>query len=236
MKQLLGKLIAQRVSDGDVLGLGTGSTAEAAIAAIGARIRQEGLSVKGVVTSLGTAHVAAAAGIEVLSSVVPHQLSWAFDGADEVDDRGTMIKGGGGALLEEKIIAKRAGGIVVLVTAEKLVKRLGQRIPLPVEVRPSAADDIMRQLFAMGASEVQLRKAVRKSGPVITDSGNFILDVTFPEIKTSYESEIKLMTGVVENGLFVGLANEIMIADEGEVRIRRKDGDRWKEEPVSLPS
>jgi len=217
MKELLGKEIASRVKDGEVIGLGSGSTTELAIAEIGKRIKAEGILIKGVATSLRSATVARQAGIELIDPEVDADIDWAFDGADEVDGDLNLIKGGGGCHLHEKIVARRAGGIVVLVTEEKLVDALGTKFALPVECIPSARSYVERELSRLGAKQVSLREAGSTYGPARTENGNIILDAGFSPLPAELESKVNSITGVVENGLFVGLSREVLVAKNGKV-------------------
>ena len=225
MKALVARALAARVKDGDVLGLGSGSTVELAVDQIGQRVAREGLKVAGVPTSHRIAMIAAKAGIDVLSPVTPVELSWGFDGADEVDPAFNLIKGRGGAMLTEKILAKRVKAFVVIVSEDKLVQKLGMRHPIPVEVIPEATPLVTQLLSTLGAREVVLREATQKYGPVITEHNNVILDAWFDNIHPALEREIKQLTGVVESGLFVGTTREIIVASTTRVYSRTlKDG------------
>jgi ribose 5-phosphate isomerase A len=215
VKELLAKEIATRVKDGQVIGLGSGSTTELAIVEIGRRIKAEGITVKGVPTSLRSANVARAAGIEVLDPETEVEIDWAFDGADEVDPQLNLIKGGGGCHTKEKIVARRAGGIVVLVTAEKLVETLGSKFDLPIECKAY----VEKELLNLGAREVSVRKSSETYGPARTESGNIIIDAKFSPLDAGLESKVNSITGVVENGLFVGLSKEVLVAKDGTVQV-----------------
>ncbi len=208
---LLGIEIAKRLQNGDVIGLGSGKTAEAAILEIGKRIASEKLTVFGVPTSLRCASLAAQAGIHVLSATTPVRLSWAFDGADEVDGELNLLKGRGGAMLLEKIIARRAKKLVIIVTEEKLVTRLGERFPIPLEVIPEAEQSVIESLLTLGAKTIELRESSGKYGPITTEHNNLILDVSFETIRPALAGELKAITGVVETGLFFGMAHEVLV-------------------------
>jgi len=225
-KQKVAQVIAERVKDGQVLGLGSGSTVELAILQIGRRIRDEGLRVSGVATSLRTDQVARQEGIVVLSPNFDGAISWAFDGADEVDPALDLIKGRGAAMLNEKIVARKAkGAFVVLVTEEKLVANLGQTCPIPVEFITEAASTVRDDLLALGATQVCLRQGKAKYGPVVTEHGNLIYDVVFPKIVSELESQIKGIVGVVESGLFMGYAAEVLVAGGEGVFSLARDSD-----------
>ena len=137
---------------------------------------------------------------------------WTFDGADEVDPDRNLIKGRGGALFKEKLLISSSNRTFILVDESKQVSFLGSRFPVPVEVFPMALPYVEREIRAMGASRTQLRPAKGKDGPVITESGNLILDAWFSNIHSSLEKEIKSVTGVIENGLFMGYDVEVMVA------------------------
>src|SRR5208337_3759432 len=162
--------------------------------------------VRAVVTSLQTELEARALGIPVFTlndAVLDSSLDLAIDGADEVDPSGNMIKGGGGALLMEKVIAYSSRALVIIVEHQKLSPRLCARFGVPVEVVADAVTPVTRRLREMGG-EVSLRMATRKSGPVVTDLGNLLLDVTFRDTfePRKMEDEMKLIPGVLEDGLF----------------------------------
>lgn len=230
-KELLGDIIASRVGNGETIGLGSGSTAEIIVRAIGERIRRDKLTVFGVPTSIRTALLADEMGIRVLSPLSAGRLDWAVDGADEVDDALNMIKGRGAAMLCEKIIAKRAHGrLVIVVTKEKLVTRLGERFAIPVAVIPEAIQSVVYELRTAGATEVVPRESAGKYGPAISDDGHLVLDVRFPVIVPELELRIKSITGVVESGLFVGMTPEVLILKSDGIYSRRLEGGALREE------
>ena len=212
MKSLVARALAKRVQDGDVIGIGSGSTVELALEHIAERIARDKLHVLGVPTSHRTALVAEHAGIRVLSPISRTPLAWAFDGADEVDPAFRMIKGRGAAMLNEKIIARRAAEFVIIVSEEKLVDRLGKIHPVPIEVIPEAIQIVEDGLMRLGARKVVLRAAANKYGPVITEHNNFVLDVTFDEIGPDLEQQVKSISGVVESGLFFDCATEVLVS------------------------
>ena len=239
MKDLVAIALAARVKDGELIGLGSGSTAELALEQIGARIKKENLHIRGVATSHRTSFLAAEQGIEVISPLCEVSIDWAFDGADEVDPQFRMIKGGGGAMLSEKIVAKRAGELVILVTEEKLVERLGSRFAVPVEAIPSALVLVKEGLLGLGAKEVRVREAVNKYGPVISEHGNLIVDARFDSISAELDAEICSICGVVDSGLFLDLNPELLIAVSGKdgnpaVFSRRLIDGALREREISL--
>ena len=208
VKKALGTYAVDRfVRDDMKLGLGTGSTAIWAARRVAARLADGSLrAVRAVVTSLQTELEARALGIPVLTlndAALDSTLDLVIDGADEVDPAGNMIKGGGGALLMEKIIAYASTTIVIIVDHTKLSSRLCQHFAVPVEVVADAVAPVSKRLRELGG-EVCLRMAVRKAGPVVTDLGNLLLDVTFRNAFDPREMEdvLKLIPGVLENGLF----------------------------------
>jgi ribose 5-phosphate isomerase A len=123
-----------------------------------------------------------------------------------------MIKGRGGAMYQEKILMRSAPKTYILIDQSKLVSRLGENFPVPVEISPIALHLVERELLRLGAVEAVLRPAKGKDGPIISENGNFILDVRFREIRPSLETEIKAITGVIESGLFIGYAVELIVA------------------------
>ncbi|MGA2639321.1 MAG: ribose-5-phosphate isomerase RpiA [Spirochaetia bacterium] len=228
VKKALGTYAADRfVRDGMSLGLGTGSTAIWAVRRVAARLSEGSLrDIRAVVTSLQTELEARALGIPVFTlndAVLDSSLDLAIDGADEVDPAGNMIKGGGGALLKEKIVAYASRTLVIIVEQMKLSPRLCARFAVPVEVVADALTPVSRRLREMGG-EVSLRKAMRKSGPVVTDLGNLLLDVTFRDSfePRKMEEEIKLIPGVLENGLFTKKTPQLVVGhSDGAIEIRQ---------------
>jgi ribose 5-phosphate isomerase A len=209
-KEELGRRIAENARDGQVIGVGSGSTSYIAIHAIAERARREGLHVTALCTSQEMTLACVALDLPV-ASLLQRRPDWAFDGADEVDPDRNLIKGRGGAMFLEKIVMYASPRNFILVDQSKLVARLGGKFPVPVEVLPVAMRLVERELKAIGAVEIVLRLAVKKDGPVITEHGNFILDVRFAEIHKALERDIKAIPGVIESGLFQGRDVEIMV-------------------------
>jgi len=208
------------LQDGQVLGLGTGSTAKYAIEAV-ARMVQDGLRVTGVPTSMATATMAERLGIPLAELNDVETIDLTIDGADEIDPDFNMIKGGGGALTREKLVAFASNRRVILVDESKLVAALGQSRPVPVEVLPFSWAMASRRLRELGCIP-KLRLAAGKS--LLTDNGNYILDCTFRGIADPAELEksIKLLPGVVENGLFIHLADTIVIGYDDRTEMRER--------------
>lgn len=218
MKEIVAKEIAKRVKNGDVLGVGTGTTVDAALEAIGKRVAQEGLLVTVVPTSYQSAWRCQELGLTVMYGGYRGYLSWGFDGADQVTNERWAIKGKGGALLQEKILAKRCKHFVIIVDESKVVSQLGIGCPIPVEVIPEArllAEDGLRSL---GASELVIRSGSGKHGPTITERGNIIIDASFPKVTADLETRVKSLVGVVESGLFIGYAHEVLVASAAGLR------------------
>jgi len=212
MKELVAQEIAKRVNDGDVIGVGTGSTVDIALQEIGRRVLQEGLSLHVVPSSYQSAWRCQELGLKVLYPGYRDTLAWGFDGADQVARQRWAIKGKGGALLQEKILAKRCREFVVIVDESKVVERLGFKCPVPVEVIPEGLSIVESGLKAIGAVELNIRSGSGKHGPVITERGNLIIDAVFSDICESTEHEIKGIVGVVDSGLFIGYATEVLVA------------------------
>lgn len=217
-KALLGEAIAARVVSGQTIGVGTGTTVDAAIAAIVNRMKLESLQVRFVTTSVQSAASLASAGLSVLDASVDVELDWGFDGADELDPNGNAIKGGGAAMLREKLMAVRCKHYILAVDSSKLVSRLGQRCQVPVEVIPQGNVFARKQLLQLGAEAVILRDGKPgKHGPVITEAGNLVFDAHFRNIDQTTEAKIKSIIGVVDSGIFWGYANECLISSGSAV-------------------
>ncbi|MEX0643841.1 MAG: ribose-5-phosphate isomerase RpiA [Parvularculaceae bacterium] len=215
-KRLAAAEALKLVEPGMTLGLGTGSTAALFVDLLGVRVR-EGLAIKGVPTSEGTRTRAAAAGISLIEPDETTIIDLAVDGTDEVDMALNLIKGGGGALLREKIVASAAARFVVIADRSKRVAHLGA-FPLPVEIDRFAVGLTVRRvreaLAAMGlAGEIRLRVKPGDRAPFVSDGGHFILDCRLGRIASPAELDVALksIAGVVETGLFVGLASLVIL-------------------------
>ncbi len=212
------------IEDDMVVGLGTGSTTAYFIEYLGRLIMEGELEdVYGVPTSYQARLLALEKGIPVVGLDEVDAIDIAVDGADEVDPHLNLIKGRGAALTMEKIIEYRAGTFLVLVDESKLVERLGQKVPVPIEVIPAAWRAIAEEVEVFNA-EAELRMASRKDGPVVTDNGNFILDVRFHRIEDPLDLEIELnnIPGVVENGIFADIADIVLVGTgEGVKKLER---------------
>ena len=208
----IGERAAAEVPDGAFVGLGTGSTADAMLAALAARVR-DGLRMTGVATSKGTASRAGDLGIPLVSIDDVQRLDLCIDGADEIDPHLNLVKGRGGALLYEKLVAERADRFVVIASAEKLVAQLGTRLPLPVEMVPFGHIHTMRSVEALGVTP-SLRLA-EDGSPFVTDGGHYVVDCDSDGIADPgrLANHLKAITGVVDHGLFVGMAHLALIID-----------------------
>ncbi len=215
MKQQVGKAAADRVQSGSIVGLGTGSTTAFAIQFLGERLRSGALKeIKGVPTSFQASVLAKQHGIPLTTLDEIDHIDIAIDGADEVDPQHNLIKGGGAAHTREKVVDSLAKQFIVVVDSSKLVDRLGSTFAVPVEVLPMAIAPVTQAIEKLGGKP-ELRMGVKKDGPVITDQGNMVLDVQFDAIDNPAELEKTLnnIPGVLENGLFVGLAHLVLVGE-----------------------
>ena len=212
------------VADGMKLGIGTGSTAEEFVRLLAVKV-DEGMTVIGVPTSERTARLCRELGVPLSTLDETPRLDLTIDGADEVDPALSLVKGGGGALLREKIVAAASARMIVIADASKLVDTLG-RFPLPIEVNP----------FGLRATEIAIGEAAARLGlegpltlrmtngePFVTDGGHFIIDASFGRIPDTraLSDALHAIPGVVEHGLFLGLAEAAIVADAAGVRFVR---------------
>lgn len=214
---------AEMVADGQDIGLGTGRAATAFIHALAERVRQ-GLTIRGVATSVESAELAQRLGIPLTSLEEAEQLDLAVDGADEVDPAGNLIKGWGGALVRERIVAASAQRLVIVVGTEKLVPVLGTRGRLPVEVVPFGLPLARRRLADLGCPG----ESRMQGGELwLSDNGNAILDcrVTGIEQPQQLECQIRDIPGVVGTGLFLGMTDTVLIQDGDNVVVRQVRSD-----------
>jgi ribose 5-phosphate isomerase A len=213
----IGERAAQLVEYGWIVGLGTGSTADAMLDALADRVRQ-GLDVTGVATSDTTTARARKRDIPLVSIDDVDQIDLCIDGADEIDPDLNLVKGRGGALLYEKLVAQRAKRLVIIASNEKLVPHLGTRLPLPVEVVPFGHAHTMRMVQGLGLT-TSLRYGA-DGAPYLTDGGHYILDCETQGIEDpgGLGTALKAITGVVDHGLFIGMADLALTVDaEGEI-------------------
>jgi ribose 5-phosphate isomerase A len=215
----------KHVEDGFVVGLGSGSTAAHAIAEIGNRMKRERLSVLGVPTSYQAFMLAVKHRIPITTLEEHPTLDLTIDGADQIDEELNLIKGMGGALAREKIVASASRKLIIVADANKKVEVLGEsNHPIPIEALPFAAPLVMRRIEEKGGKPT-VREGIKKVGPVITDNGNLIIDAVFGPIRkpSELETQIKALPGVVETGLFIGMASIVYLGKPSRVEklIRR---------------
>ncbi|MFO0939425.1 MAG: ribose 5-phosphate isomerase A [Pirellulales bacterium] len=205
-KMQLARAVADGVCPGEVVGVGSGSTSFLTVLALGERVASEQLEVSVVPTSIEMELACHAVGLAVLSDV-PGQIDRCFDGADEVDPQGRLIKGRGGALYREKLVFAATRTRIIVADKSKDVDRLGSKFPVPIEVKPQwlrLAYDLLHQMDSV--REVGLRMGQAKDGPVITESGNVLLDAWFNQINSEDEIALNSIPGVVCTGIFSGFA------------------------------
>lgn len=214
-KQTAARAAAELVESGQIVGLGSGSTASYAIRYLAERVRQ-GLKIVGIPTSQRTKDLAEQLGIPLATLGEHSKIDIDIDGADEIDPQLNLIKGGGGAFLREKIIASISRRFIVIADSAKQVQQLG-KFPLPVEVVPFAQTLIKSQIEALGA-QVALRQYAY-GNPFVTDEGHHVLDCTFGEIPDppALADKLRRIPGVVEHGLFIGMAEMALIGKDGQV-------------------
>ena len=214
MKQAVALAAVDQIENGMILGLGSGSTAALMIEALAMKIKSgEIKDVVGVTTSFQGEVLASELGIPLKSLSSVSGIDLAIDGADEVDPKFQLIKGGGACHVQEKLVAALAKKFIVVVDSTKLVKKLNLDFKLPVEVLPSAWRQVQKKLHDLGGKG-NLRMAQKKAGPIVTDQGNLILDLSFRhgiEQPDLLESQINNIPGVLENGLFVNLTDQVLV-------------------------
>ncbi|HXW92270.1 MAG TPA: ribose-5-phosphate isomerase RpiA [Terriglobales bacterium] len=219
-KQAAARASLRFVNPGTIVGLGTGSTAAFAVRMLGERVRA-GLKIRGIPTSTATKELATANGIPLTSLDEFQQIDVTIDGADEFDPQLNLLKGGGGALLREKIIASASKSLVIIADSGKQVPVLG-KFPLPVEVIPFAQALIKKNIEALGA-KVKVRQSAQ-GNPFVTDEGHHLLDCSFGQIPdpAALARKLETMPGVVEHGLFLGMAKVVLLGKGNEVEELRR--------------
>ncbi|PAV06900.1 ribose-5-phosphate isomerase RpiA [Methanosphaera cuniculi] len=223
LKDNVGKKAADLIKDGQIVGLGTGSTTHYFIRHLGERIKNEDLNILGIPTSYQSLIIAREAGINT-TTLDEYDIDIAVDGADEVNQNLDLIKGGGAAHTLEKLVDSSAKEFVVIVDDSKMVRDLGE-FPVPVEIIPEALRVVKKSLIDMGGKP-ELRMGVQKDGPVITDNGNFILDTKFEKIRNpqKLEKELNILPGVLENGIFTDLVDKVIVGSPSGIKeIDRED-------------
>ena len=219
-KQKAGMAAAQHVKDGYIVGLGSGTTAAYAIEALGERQKQEKIHILGVPSSYQAFQLAVHNKIQITTLEEHPVLDVNIDGADNIDPKLDLIKGMGAALAREKIVAAASKQTIIIADDKKYVQVLGENNqPVPTEVLPFAIGLVQRRLEQLGGKPA-FREAKGKLGPIISDNGNAIMDVNFGLIKDAakLEREIKMIPGVVETGLFIGLADIVYLGSESGVQ------------------
>lgn len=205
----IAKKVAQKAVKGEVIGAGSGSTALVALQELAKRDRKESLDLTFIPTSYEIDWACRSFGVRV-GSLTHYKPDWCFDGADEVDPSGNMIKGRGGAMYREKLVMSACDTRLILVDKTKFVERLGEKFAVPVECDPNVLTGIESGLISLGSDRIEIRQAKGKDGPIITEKSNVILDVCFSSIDQNTEKDISAIPGVLESGLFWGYAPEIL--------------------------
>lgn len=208
-KEVIANKIASKVKDRDVIGFGSGSTSYLTAIAIAKKVQEENLKIIAIPTSYEMKLLCSYYQIPTVS-LLEKKPDWSFDGADEVSKEGWMLKGRGGAMFKEKLNIANSKVTYILVDYTKMVDKLGEKFAIPVECYPEAFYYVKEELIMLGATKIEIRKAEKKDGPVITENNHIILDVTFEQIEETLEKDIKSITGVVESGLFIGYNIEII--------------------------
>jgi ribose 5-phosphate isomerase A len=221
LKENVGKEASKLIKDGQVVGLGTGSTTHHFIRYLGERVKNEDLDILGIPTSFQSLILARESGIQV-TTLDEHDIDISVDGADEVSPSLDLIKGGGAAHTIEKLVDSSADEFVVIVDDSKMVDSLGA-FPVPIEIIPESLRLVKNAVSEMGGIP-DLRMGIQKDGPVITDNGNFVLDTKFDSIENPYELEIELNTipGVLENGIFAGITDKVIVGKESGIDVIEK--------------
>ncbi|TLS37954.1 ribose-5-phosphate isomerase RpiA [Pseudalkalibacillus caeni] len=219
-KKLAGEKAVDYIENNMVIGLGTGSTVYWTIRHLALRVKA-GLHIKAIPTSMSTARLAEQLGIPLASFTEIDRLDLTIDGADEVSPDLNLIKGGGGALLREKIVAYASERLIIVADSSKQVASLG-KFPLPVEITPFGWENTCKQVMLLGCESLTLRE--KDERPFVTDNGNYIADCKFGRIDSPdlLEKSLNAIPGVVENGLFVNMADQVIIGTEKGTNIVEK--------------
>ena len=208
-KQKVANKISEKVKDGDVIGFGSGTTSYLTAIAIAKKVQKERIKITAIPTSYEIKILCSNLGIPT-ASLLEKKPDWSFDGADEVDNNNWIIKGRGAAMFKEKMNIANSPITYILIDKSKKVDKLCKNYKIPVEVYPEALNYVKSELLTIGASEITIRKAINKDGPVITENGNIILDIKLADITNNTEKQIKSLVGVIESGLFIGYNIEIV--------------------------
>lgn len=208
-KKKVAEKIAEKVKNNQVIGFGSGTTSYLAAIAIADKVKKENLQITAIPTSFEIKMLCAYLDIPT-SNLSNQKPDWSFDGADEVNSSNWLIKGKGGAMFREKLNIINSPVTYILIDSSKRVNYLGEKNKVPVEIYPDAINYVKEELIKLNAKEILVRQAVNKAGPVITENGNLILDVSFKNITQTLEKRIKSIPGVIESGLFIGYNVEII--------------------------
>jgi ribose 5-phosphate isomerase A len=218
------KSAAKQVPKSGAIGLGSGSTVAIFAEELGKRIAAKKVSVKVVPSSYQAYQLAVEFKIPLTNLDLDPELELTVDGADEVDKDLNLTKGGGGALFQEKVVASASKKLIIIVDESKIVDKLASHFEIPIEVLPFSLGVVLRRIQAMGIAPT-VRQAQKKMGPIVTDNGNFILDLKFPEPISDparVATDLKMIPGVIETGLFIGMADEVHVGKEDGVHILKK--------------
>lgn len=220
LKKAVGEKAASLVKDGMKVGLGSGSTVYWLVRALGERVRQEGIHIEGIPSSIQTGEWAKEFGVPLTDFAATKELDITIDGSDEVDPDFQLIKGGGAALFREKIIAQAAKELIIIVDESKMVEHLGV-FALPVEILPFAWERTAYEIGKLGCVPV-LR--LKEGEPLITDNGNYIVDCPFEKIEepAGLDRKLQSIVGVVETGLFIDMADTVIIGGPEGISIKEK--------------
>jgi ribose 5-phosphate isomerase A len=216
---------AELIPRDGAIGLGSGSTIAIFAEELGNRIADGKTSISVVPSSYQAYQLAVEHRIPLTNLDINPRLLMTVDGADEVDKHLNLIKGGGGSLLQEKIVASASDRLIIIVGESKLVEKLGTKFLIPIEILPFSLGVVTRKIRAMGITP-SVREAQQKMGPVVTDNGNFILDLKFPapiDKPSNTATDLKMIPGVVETGLFVGMTDEVHVGTDNDVYILRNE-------------
>ena len=205
-KEVLARKIASKVKNGDVISFGSGTTSFLAVREIGKRCRNENIKIIAIPTSNQIKLLCDYLNIET-ATLGEHRITWGFDGADEGDESNWLIKGLGGALYQEKMNLIQTPIVYILVDKSKIVKKLGEKCPVPIECKTEMIENVLQKLEKMGAYDCKIRRKKETNENYITDNGNSIIDARFETIDDRLETRINEIDGVVENGLFIGYKN-----------------------------
>src|SRR5512146_548169 len=218
-KRLASEAVARWIPDGARIGIGSGTTAAYFIRALGARVRDERLRVSGIATSLASEELARSVGIPLVQPASGLRLDFTVDGADEITPWLDLIKGGGGKLFREKVIAAASKFLLVVADSSKPVSLLGA-MPLPVEVIPFSEPWVKDRILALGGDPVRRE---RSGSPVLTDQGNWLLDCHFARIEdpAGLARSLRAIPGILEHGLFLGMAKLAVVADGERLLLMR---------------